>query len=395
MAGMKILINKVNNQNLIASSFQNFGLIFEANGFYDSAYCYFQYSLKKYMQTDLITGQDPNISALYANLGGLDHIRKNYDSALYNYLNGLQYCEKSGYTSAGIHLNIGYTYLSKQLFDSALFYISKGLLIGDSLNFIEIKSNAYHFLAQYYDSVKQYDRSKLYLEKHMILKDSVYGAGIQERIWAIQLDYEQKQYKHELEVQRLISIFVILLVILSTGFILLFVNRQRVKHRKDNEIAVQRAELAMVRLENIDLELKQKNQRLVEYTNILKKKNDLIEKFRSEIDTLFKPDDPINFTERKKVLLQMKILTVNDWDKFKELFEEVNKGFLSRLDREFPLLSEGDKRQFLLIKLGFDKKTTAEMIGISVDSAKRARQRLTKKLKLPDASELNDFIEGF
>ncbi len=70
------------------------------------------------------------------------------------------------------------------------------------------------------------------------------------------------------------------------------------------------------------------------------------------------------------------------------VFEEENDGFISSIEFCSPDLTEGDKRQFLLIKLGFSSKHSAKMIGISEHSGRKARNRTVKKMGLNDTHVL-------
>jgi len=45
-----------------------------------------------------------------------------------------------------------------------------------------------------------------------------------------------------------------------------------------------------------------------------------------------------------------------------------------------------------MLKLEYSKEKSSTLLGISPDSVKRARQRLSKKLKLEDVNELYSFI---
>lgn len=391
---MRSLIAEIDRPLLIASTYQNFGIIYESNDIYDSAAFYYESALNIYEQVKSPQIND-DISKLFGNLGSLFHKQNKLEEAIENYRRGMELSQGFPHTKAGMHLNMGYALLAKSKFDSAYFHLSKGLNIGDSLAFIDIKSNAYRFLSQYYNTINEYELSNKYLNLLSQINDSFNGNKTQEKVWIIQLDYEQKQSKLKLENQKVIANYTIAFVLLIAIIILLLLNRRRLRHKKNQLIAQQKADLSNIKLEKIDLELKAKNQKLYEFASILKEKNILIEKFNNEIETLFNPNDTTNKVKQKNTLLKMKILTQEDWEKFKQLFEEVNEGFLNRLDSTYPDLTEGDKRQFLLIRLGFNRKETSEMMGISIDGAKKAKQRLSRKLRLKDSSLLSGFIAEF
>ena len=317
------------------------------------------------------------------------------DKAIGKYKKALTLCKDDQYSKSAICLNLGYAFLAINKFDSSYIFINKGVSIADSLNYKELQSNGYKFLSAYFDSIKEYKNAKVCLDKHIVFNESIISSNNQEKVWTIWLDFEEKQHQLQIQKQKLVYAFLFVITLLLSGIILLIINRQRIKHRKDSLIGKQKSEITEIQLKNLSLILDRKNQRLQEYTSLLKEKNLLIESFHYEIDNLLGQKDEIDIVDRKKKLLSMKILTNEDWTRFKQMFEEVNSGYLGRLKHEYEDLTEGDKRQFLLIKLGFDKKDAAEMLGISVEGAKRARQRLSKKLKLKDSGQLPDFILNY
>jgi DNA-directed RNA polymerase specialized sigma24 family protein len=80
-------------------------------------------------------------------------------------------------------------------------------------------------------------------------------------------------------------------------------------------------------------------------------------------------------------LRNMNIFANEDWIKFKELFKSVYHDFYHRLLNQYPDLTESEKRQVMLTKLGFSLNQSADMLGISYASVKKARQRLAKKFQ--------------
>jgi tetratricopeptide (TPR) repeat protein len=158
-------------------------------------------------------------------------------------------------------------------------------------------------------------------------------------------------------------------LVLLTIIALLVVSRQLLKRNKEKEIA---------------------EQELINFTRQLKEKNDLLEQLRNEIaqDT--------NNSEREghiNNLLAATILTEDDWKKFRLLFEKVYPGFFIRLRDKMPGLSATDTRLLALTKLQLLPKDMAPMLGVSYDAVKKARQRLRKKINLPEEGGLEELAE--
>ncbi len=58
--------------------------------------------------------------------------------------------------------------------------------------------------------------------------------------------------------------------------------------------------------------------------------------------------------------------------------------------RKMPDLSAADTRLIALTKLQLPPKDMAAMLGVSYDAIKKARQRLRKKINLPEEGSLDE-----
>jgi DNA-binding CsgD family transcriptional regulator len=81
--------------------------------------------------------------------------------------------------------------------------------------------------------------------------------------------------------------------------------------------------------------------------------------------------------------------------KFKSLFEKVYPGYYARLIKSYPLLTAGEQRLFLLLKLGYESKQIAGMLAISTESIRKSKYRLKKKLNLNESDDLEQMIKNF
>ncbi len=94
-------------------------------------------------------------------------------------------------------------------------------------------------------------------------------------------------------------------------------------------------------------------------------------------------------------ITNQRILTNGDWVSFKTKFKKVYPGYLFRLRTAYPILSEAEERLFLFIKLNLKTKEIAAILGISVDSVKKARFWLRKRIHLNEDVPLDNFIHDF
>ena len=84
--------------------------------------------------------------------------------------------------------------------------------------------------------------------------------------------------------------------------------------------------------------------------------------------------------------------TISTWNEFKKLFNKVHTGFFLKLRRNFPHLTDTDMRLLSLIKLNLNNKEMANMLGITVEGIKKAKQRLRKKMQLPADTSFEEML---
>jgi DNA-binding CsgD family transcriptional regulator len=254
----------------------------------------------------------------------------------------------------------------------------------------------------WYDNLYRISRIKgdyrsmaIYADSLMLYKDSVEQRQQQKVFHQAQLKIETEQHLHkvnELESYRQKQVLLrnlLLLILLLVGVIgFLWLNRQRLKRKKE-------LELAALEKENARQQLAFAQQELLDYTNKLKEKNELIESFRAEVARI-QENEQQQQTDRVlhlSQLLNASILTEDDWKTFRELFEKVHTGFFARLRTQLPDLTPGDIRLLTLTKLNLSGKEIAGMLGISYEAVKKARQRLRKKIEMSPALGLEDIVQ--
>jgi tetratricopeptide (TPR) repeat protein len=350
---------------------------------------------------------------------------KKYDSAAawFNRSYEAAYAFKDSFCMALANGNLGYTFYLQNEYDKAVplletdfmvstrageqgsavnaaialaaIYIKKGQLLHaenymqQCRQFVYASTDA-NLRKGWYENLYHINKAKgdylntgLYADSLLIYKDSV--AALRDKTiynqTVLKIETEQhindisrleNRRRQQLLLRNSLLVGVVLLGIIA----LLWVNRQLLKRNKEKEIARQQLVFA--------------EQELQGYTQKLTEKNELLEQLRSEIDSQQKGSDRI---ENINSLLSATILTDEDWKTFRQLFEKVYPGFFIRLKEKMPDLSAADTRLLTLTKLKLPAKDMAAMLGISYDSIKKARQRLRKKINLPEEGGLEELVE--
>jgi hypothetical protein len=282
-----------------------------------------------------------------------------------------------------------------------LLTIQKGLLAKNSS--LKNSKNYFEGMALYYQKMGNAAEALAYWKKQQAATDSlnvIEDAGnyshIQQKIETEKHLVDIKTLEARTQIALLKrNLFIVILALLMAVSLLVY-NRTRIKQKAQKELFLKqeellkseklRAEAEQLRAEG---ELQGAKALLQNYTENIRQKNALIDRFTAELVKLQgEPDITTNFEK----LVQSTILTDADWEAFRNLFEKVYKGFFFNLKNTFPNLSITDTRLLCLIKLQLSNREMANMLGISIDAIKKAKQRLKKKINLE--TELEDMIQS-
>lgn len=88
------------------------------------------------------------------------------------------------------------------------------------------------------------------------------------------------------------------------------------------------------------------------------------------------------------------ILTEEDWSAFKTNFDQVHPGFTTALKHQAPDITNAEIRMACLMRLGFDARHIAGMLGISQVSVRKTKYRLKKRFENTDQKNLEEIISG-
>ena len=176
--------------------------------------------------------------------------------------------------------------------------------------------------------------------------------------------------------------FIILAILLLSVISLLVVNRQRIqlKYRQQN------LEKEKKIIEN---EMVAAKQQMEMFTQNIIEKTSMIEKLEQQMQ---QSNTPAGQQETIAVLSHLSILTEDDWDKFKLLFEKIYPMFFQRLKTATPDITVAEQRMAALIRLQLTTRQMASMQGISPDSVHKTRQRLRHRLSVSNETNLEIFL---
>lgn len=162
------------------------------------------------------------------------------------------------------------------------------------------------------------------------------------------------------------------------------------KNRRKLELAraQNEKEIMRIRSEKLEKEFKTKSKELAASTMSIVKKNELLAQVKDRL-MRFESGDAI------EPLIQVidKNLNHNDnWEFFKEAFDNADSEFFKTLKDAHPNLSPNDLKLCAYLRLNLSSKEIAPMFNISARSVEIKRYRLRKKMNLSSNENLTNYI---
>lgn len=300
--------------------------------------------------------------------------------------------------------NLGICEMEQNNLDKAESYFIEGIEFGNRTNIRDegiIK--CYEKLFQVKQRKKDYQAAFNYFQKYTAIKDSLYNNANSKTLQELNVKYELKnkeiafvklsQEKSKINLQRFLLICFI--VVISLGAFLIFWF-QREKNNRAKVILNTEKKLKDNQLQMALKEIEFNKTILNDFTTNLIERNKIITELEAKIsDEVIVSNQNKVETESMYSLVQLKLLTDQDWAKFKLLFDKVFPEFIIKLRTKYPDLTSAEERIFLLLKVKNDTKEMADALGISVESVRKGKYRLKKKLNLQEETILDDFIKNF
>lgn len=348
LKAIEILKEKGNSRDL-AITYNNHGQIFKQQSEMDLAKIYYQKALSIYDKIDYKDGK----SATYGNLAEVYSHQKLKEKAIYSGRKALELGLKS---ESAVRISEGYKKLSEvfsdfAVIDSAFFYHRKYADFQEE----QFKKNSANTLLEYQSNLG-YELQKLKIEN---------------------LEKEKRLSRN-----RRWMIFGAILIVSLIIILLLYRRSARVELKK------QQLEKDLEYSQNI-LQIKQEE--LASNILDLSEKNNRVNELQDELSKL-----SVYSSDETKIaeLLNLKILTDDDWEKFKFKFHAIYPHFIPKIKLLKTSITEAEIRYLVLHHLNLSPKEMANVLGISTTSIYTYKMRLKKKLSEKDYSSVEDLFSG-
>lgn len=382
-----IIWEKENDKPGMAKLYNNIGEIYRIKKENKEALKYFN----KAIEINLNPDQNKFLAINYNNMGSIFIEEQNYEMAEHYLLQSLELINLYEITewTPMINESLGQLYFKTNNIELSLNYFLNAYEISVQTSNLVFVKNAAKGLSEVYEIKDNYKLAYHYHQEYKQLHDSINNRKNQEKLaqQEMNLIFQQEQKITDIQREKNTMIYIIIASSLFTLLILfiLLYGRQRIRNRH----AKIKAENLMLARSQLKDEVDYKNRELATNVMYLVKKNELIT-FIS--DKLLKAKN--KFKKENHKLIQETILNlkasvdVDIWNVFEERFSEVHKHFYDSLNKNFPKLTNNEKRLCALLRLNLSSKDIASIIHQNPGSVEVARTRLRKKLQITN-KEIN------
>lgn len=281
---------------------------------------------------------------------------------------------------------------------------------------LENRADIYEALSTAYVSLREYDKALLYKDSILIARDSLHQTRNNALYENNKIKFELQNYAHDLSESRLLLqkerrffysivafalLLLLLLILIFRNYLIRHKQRKKIaelelEQEKNKRLVAEkqmREQEAIVKLEQERLknELDIKNRKLTSKALYLSSRNELIEEI---VDTL--TGNP-QVKAQPELLVQIRALSKHlkqnpQLDSFFSHFEEVNPEFSSRLLKRNPNLTQQDVRFLIYLYMNLGNNEIASLLNITPQSCRKRKERIVKKLNLPNDISLAAYI---
>ncbi|WP_347374084.1 tetratricopeptide repeat protein [Aequorivita sp. Q41] len=283
---------------------------------------------------------------------------------------------------------------------------------------LEGRKEIYSRIASLYGKTDDYKKAFFYKDSVVIATDSLFAIKNAALFKSEKVKFQIQNYQHELSEskkarnqEKQFYYTVLICVIGGMGFLIWVYKNNSLKHKqrkkiielelakeKSDHLLVERKHreteaLVLLEKERLKNELDTKNRELTAKAMYLASKNELIE---DVVQSLSKQTEIASNTQLKSKLNDLKkhLKKETQWDSFFVHFEELNRGFLDKLTAKHPKLTQNDIRFITFLYMNLSYKEIASLLNITPQSCRKRKERISKKMNVPDELSLYAYLSA-
>ena len=374
-------------QTYIVSCINTMALGYHRQNEYDSALLYYNQALALAKEA----GSSVWVGIVTGNMAQIYYAQKKYDTAYPVFINDYKTSKDSGYydNAANSLQWAARTSLALGNKAAALKEVREAFELLRLWHDPSYLRNTYYTATQVFKEMGNYDSAFYYNNLYSSLNDSLEKVVSRSStdIAKARLNDEAGRYNiqtlnREKKAQVLLRNMIIVGIILLSLFVLLIFNRKSLKAKMKMEKMAQEKLL-------MEQEVASAKDQLKLFTENVIEKTSLIEKLEMQVKGKEVTSEQHSIISELK---QQTILTEQDWYKFRSLFEKIYPGFFIKLKDRFPDITVAEQRMAALTRLHLTTKQIASMLGISLDSVHKSRQRLRQRFQVGAETNLEELV---
>ena len=387
------------NDNLyfLAQSHSDLGTVYSRLKDYDNAEQSFLKAVDLYKET----GSTDGAETAFLNLGVLYRRKGQIDKSLSYLEKSLAIVERIGYPLkiAEAKFEFGRYYQAKNQSQKALSYLNLSIELADSIEAIEMLSSAYFERSKVLEKLGNHELALVDFKKYEQSKDTLLNQTKIKEIEELRIlhDLDKKEQSIELQQNKItlleqeatLSRLQKWLLGLGLGFSLLTLGlgyysfRQKIKRnqlQKEQQKVLYEKELAF------------KKRELTTHALHLAKKNELLGDLKQKAMDFKATVSPQVGYQKLINTIDFDLQDDNNWENFKHYFEQIHTNFNSTVIEKYPTITPNELRLMSLLKMNLSSKEIANILNVSSEGVKKARQRLRKKLGLQSSDSLEHLV---
>jgi tetratricopeptide (TPR) repeat protein len=332
------------------------------------------------------------------NIGNTFYMNKRYAEAVPYFKTAIEICKKLNLWDniSAFSVNLSDCYLRLGQIESVDALLKQGYTSNIKDPQTEAWLKYYKVASSYYKLTKnnslafQYDDSTNVYEKKLAKEYDLTKKARIEADWS----HSKVTLEKEIEIQKARREKWILYGVLSTAILLSIIGAMYFKRQK-HYLLTKQERLEIEKSKAIET-LSQAQSQLHEFKENIQQKNEVLTKLSSQVKSLQRQNETITNDQITSIeaLKQSAILTPEDWNNFKILFNKGYPGYLNKLEKEFSEFTPAETRYILLLKLNLSTREMATMLGVSIENIRNIRFRVKKKMKMEDAEEMDEKLKN-
>lgn len=384
------LARKMDNKTDLAVALNNIGNSLYVINNPEEALPYFEESLPICIEIEdygLISVTSYNLGKTLVDLGQIDKGIKHLHKALEVSVNK----SKTPLYEVWALNGLGRAYNKINKPEKATKFLNKAIIIANSIGNKDDEFEAYKHRSKSHELLGQNGKALADYKTYKNINDSVYNIAKTKEIEGLTIKFETEKKEQQIVLQKneidLLNVKRkvnnLQRALLALGLLIALIGIYALFQRnKRNKLAKEKAQAL--------LEFKTKE--LTTHALHLAKKNEVLNDLKQKAKAL-KAD--ANADPGYQMLIQtinFDLQDDNNWENFSRYFEEVHKDFNTNAQQKYPSITANDLRFMALLKMNLTSKEIANILNISYDGIKKARQRLRKKLGINSDQSLEALV---